>query len=86
MVFAQIPGFTNRRMTVSEMLRISGQPIHELRAEAQDAKTGTPVTMVQWLRFGQNAFLQVIGVTKKDNWSRDFPKFRAVRDGIQPKR
>jgi hypothetical protein len=84
--FGSVPGFVDRHVTNSEMLRIDGQPVHEIRAEARDAVTGAPMILVQWLRFGQSAFVHILGVTTKDHWSRDFPKFRAVRDGIQPRR
>jgi hypothetical protein len=56
-----------------------------MRATAKDAANGAPVMIVQWLRFGAGAFVQIVGVTAKDNWERDFPIFRAVRDGIQPR-
>jgi hypothetical protein len=85
LAFNSIPGFVDRKVTVSEMLRVDGQPVHEIRADAREVVSKTPVTMVQWLRFGQNAFVHILGVTTKDNWSRDFPKFRAVRDSIEPK-
>jgi hypothetical protein len=84
--FNGLAGFAERRITTSEMLRLDGQPVHEIRAEARDATSGAPVSVVQWLRFGQNAYLHIVAVTKRDNWARDFPKFRAVRDGIQPRR
>lgn len=85
-VFGSLPGFADRRITTSEMLRVEGQPVYEIRADARYGKSGTPVTVVQWLRFGRNSYLQIVGVTAKDNWSRDFPRFRAVRDGIEPRR
>jgi hypothetical protein len=84
--FNNLPGFVDRRITASEMLRVEGQPVHEIRADARDFKTRTPVSVVQWIRFGSTAYMHIVAVTKRDNWSRDFPKFRAVRDGIQPKR
>jgi hypothetical protein len=85
-VFGSLPGFADRRITMSEMLRVEGQPVYEIRADARYGKSGTPVTVVQWLRFGRSSYLQIVGVTAKDTWSRDFPRFRAVRDGIEPRR
>lgn len=84
LMFINVPGYTDKRITDSEMIRIDGTPAYEVRGEAKDAVTNSPVQMVQWLRFGAGALLQIIGVTTKANWSRDFPKFRAVRDGIKP--
>jgi hypothetical protein len=84
--FNNLPGFVDRRVTASEMLRIDGQPVHEIRANARDVTTKTPISVVQWIRFGATAYVQIVAVTKRGNWSRDFPKFRAVRDGIEPNR
>jgi hypothetical protein len=39
--------------------------------------------MVQWLRFGSNGYLRVIGVSRTDKWDQSFSRFRAVRDGIE---
>ena len=84
--FNNLPGLVDRRITASEMLRLEGRPVHEIRAEARDFMTKTPVSVVQWMRFGSTAYVHIVAVTKRDNWSRDFPKFRAVRDGIEPVR
>lgn len=83
--FGSVPGFVEQRITTSEPIRIDGTPAYELRATAKDAVTGQPVMIVQWLRFGASAFMQIVGVAAKENWERDFPNFRAVRDGVRPK-
>ena len=68
------------------MLRLGGgsMPTHELQAEAKDAKTNTPMSIVQWVRFGQGVFVRMVGVARADDWRKEFPRFRAVRDGIGP--
>jgi hypothetical protein len=82
----QIPGLRDGRMTMSEPLRIDGSPGYETRVEATSGKTNTPVTVVQWLRFGSgNQALRIIASTPRDEWPKAFPRFRAVRDGIQPR-
>jgi hypothetical protein len=82
----QIPGLRDGRITMSEPLRIDGSPGYETRVEATSSKANTPVTVVQWLRFGNgNQALRIIAVTPRDDWSKTFPRFRAVRDGIQPR-
>ncbi len=49
-------------------------------------KDNTPVTVVQWLRFGGGqSTLRIIGSAPRDQWAKAFPRFRAVRDGIQPR-
>jgi hypothetical protein len=82
----QIPGLRDARMATSEPLRIDGAPGYETRGEATSGKDNTPVKVVQWLRFGSgNQALRIIASTPRDDWSKAFPRFRAVRDGIQPR-
>ena len=78
-----IPGVRNWRLTMSEPVRIDGAPGYETRLEATSGKDNTPVTVVQWLRFGGSTTLRIIGSAPRDQWTAAFPRFRAVRDGIQ---
>jgi hypothetical protein len=80
-----IPGVRDGRITVSEPVRIDGQPGYETRIEATSGKDNTPVTIVQWLRFGSQSAMRIIGSSPRDQWAKAFPRFRAVRDGIQPR-
>ncbi len=79
-----IPGLRDTRVTVSEPIRIDGAPGFETRIDAVTGQANTPVTVVQWLRFGSGpTAIRVIGSAPRDQWSTAFPRFRAVRDGIQ---
>jgi hypothetical protein len=80
-----IPGVRDGRITMSEPVRIDGQPGYETRIDAISGKDNTPVTIVQWLRFGSQNSLRIIGSSPRDQWSSAFPRFRGVRDGIQPR-
>jgi hypothetical protein len=80
-----IPGVRDARITMSEPIRIDGQPAFETRIDATSGKDNTSVTVVQWLRFGGPNMLRIIGSAPRDQWSAAFPRFRAVRDGIQPR-
>jgi len=80
-----IPGVRDGRITMNEPVRIDGQPGFETRIDAVSGKENTPVTIVQWLRFGAQTSMRIIGSSPRDEWSKAFPRFRAVRDGIQPK-
>ncbi|MDP1883123.1 MAG: hypothetical protein Q8K88_09610 [Bradyrhizobium sp.] len=80
-----IPGVREARITMSEPLRIDGTPGYETRIEAVSGKDNTPVTVVQWLRFGGQSSLRIIGSAPREEWTKAFPRFRAVRDGIQPR-
>jgi hypothetical protein len=81
----QIPGVREARITMSEPIRIDGVPGFETRIDATSGKDNTLVTVVQWLRFGGPNMLRIIGSSPRDQWSTAFPRFRAVRDGIQPR-
>jgi hypothetical protein len=80
-----IPGVRDARITMSEPVRIDGMPGYETRIDAISGKDNTPVTVVQWLRFGGPTSLRIIGSAPRGQWSSAFPRFRAVRDGIQPR-
>jgi len=82
-IAATIPGVRDGRITMSEPVRIDGQPGYETRIDAVSGKDSTPVTIVQWLRFGGGSSLRIIGSSPRDDWTKAFPRFRAVRDGIQ---
>jgi hypothetical protein len=80
-----IPGVRDARITMSEPIRIDGMPGYETRIDATSGKDNTAVSVVQWLRFGGANALRIIGSAPRDEWPKAFPRFRAVRDGIQPR-
>jgi hypothetical protein len=79
----QIPGLRNARITMSEPQRIEGMAGYETRIDGTSGRDNTPVTVVQWLRFGGQGSMRIIGSAPRDQWTKAFPRFRAVRDGIQ---
>lgn len=82
---ATIPGLRDARITSNEPLRIEGTPGFETRIDAVTGKNDTPVTVVQWLRFGSGSALRIIASATREDWPKAFPRFRAVRDGIDPR-
>jgi hypothetical protein len=86
-LFTGLADFTDVRILSGDMLRLGGGnlPTHELQAEAKDVKSGTPVKLVQWVRFGSTGFIRMVGVARADQWLSAFSRFRAVRDGIAPR-
>ncbi|RYX89301.1 MAG: hypothetical protein EON84_15490 [Bradyrhizobiaceae bacterium] len=82
----QIPGLRDARVTLSEPQRIDGMPGYETRIDAISGKGNTPVTVVQWLRFGSGkTAMRIVASAPRDDWAKAFPRFRAVRDGIEPR-
>ncbi|RAI45029.1 hypothetical protein CH341_06010 [Rhodoplanes roseus] len=75
------------RIVGTEMLRLGGgaAQTHQVMAEAKDPKTDTPIKLVQWVRFGAGAYVRIVGIARNEAWSDAFPRFRAVRDGVNPR-
>jgi hypothetical protein len=84
-IFRGIPNLKDVRITASEQLRIGGQQGHEIMANAKDPATGAALSLVQWLRFGGGAFLQLVARAPTPAWTQAYARFRAVRDGIEPR-
>jgi hypothetical protein len=80
-----LPGFKDLHFTSSDVIRLGGQQIYELMADAKDSKTDAQVKLVQWVRFGAGGYIHIIAAAPKDGWAEAFPRFRQVRDGIGPK-
>jgi hypothetical protein len=80
-----IPGFKDVHLTSSELLRLNGQQVYELMADAKDAKSDADLKVVQWLRFGSSGYMHIVAAAPKDGWPQAFPRFRAVRDGLGSK-
>jgi len=82
-MFNEIGGIGDIHVSMSEPLRIGGQPGFQTMAQAKDARTGTDVMVVQWLRFGGSAFMQMTGIARTDNWTATLARLRAVRDSVE---
>ena len=80
-----IPGMHTGKITMSEPVRIEGMAGYETRIDATSGRNDTPVTLVQWLRFGGGGSMRIIGSAPRDRWEKAFPRFRAVRDAIEPR-
>jgi hypothetical protein len=83
--FSGLPPFKDVRIVNSEPMRIGGQAGHEVRARGKDPQTGLDIEIVQWLRFGTGAYLRILAFAPADKWTDMFTRFRAVRDGLEPR-
>jgi len=81
-VFGSIPNLKDVHVNSAEPLRVGGQPGHQVMATAKDARTGADINVVQWLRFGNGAYLHMIGIARASTWIPAYARFRQVRDGI----
>ena len=84
-LFATVPNLKDTRIVSSEPLRISGQQGHQILANGHDPSGTVALTVVQWVRFGSGAYLHLVGTARADDWKEAYPRFRSVRDGIDPR-
>ena len=85
LMFNEIGGIRQVRITMSEPLRIGGQSGFQIMAEAQDARSGADVRVIQWLRFGGGGYLQMVGIGGTDGWTSVLARLRTVRDSVELK-
>ena len=85
LALAGLPPFKDLRLTSSDPMRLGGMPGYEVRAEGKDPQSGTDIEIVQWLRFGTGAYMRIVGFAPKQDWTQTFTRFRAVRDGLEPR-
>jgi hypothetical protein len=71
-------------ITSGETMRVKGMPGNEVRGTGKNIEN-EPVQIVQWLRFGSGGFMRIVAVSPKEEWDAMFPRFRALRDGIENK-
>jgi len=84
-LLASLNDFKDLRIVGTDVLRLDSLQTYEIQAEAKDAKSDTPMKLVQWVRYGNGAFIRFVGIARADAWSEAFPRFRAVRDGTKPR-
>jgi len=83
--FNSLPPLKDVRIISAEPLRFGGQTGHEIRAQGKDPQSGAEIEIVQWLRFGNGAYLRLLGYAPKDKWTAAFTRFRTVRDDLEPR-
>jgi hypothetical protein len=80
-LFTAIPNIGDVRLMSSEPLRIGNQQGYQIMAQAKD-RSGADITVIQWLRFGGGAYMQMIGIAPRGDWLKAYARFRQVRDSI----
>jgi len=69
----------------STTMRIGGQRGREIVGDTVDSESGVELQVVQWLLFGSDQYVQMLGYARKDGWQSTFPRMRAIRDGFGPR-
>ncbi len=81
-LFSGMQGMNDLRIVSADTIRLNGVQTHQILAEAKDAKTDANIKVVQWVRFGNGAFIRFLGMANTEAWPEAFTRFRAVRDGM----
>lgn len=82
LAFSSISGIKDIQFTMSESVRLDNQEAFETVAHAKDARTGSDLMVVQWLRFGNGGFIQIVGISRAALWADELPRMRALRDSV----
>ncbi|MCS0502502.1 hypothetical protein [Ancylobacter mangrovi] len=80
---SSVPGVKELKIERGGTLRIGGQPGYELIANAVEMRTGTPVKVAQWVRFGRSGYVRMVGVAPAEGFDTSFNEMRGLRDGIE---
>jgi hypothetical protein len=80
--FAAIGGIKDVQITMAEPVRLDQQDGFETVAHAKDASTGADLMVVQWLRFGNGSFLQMVGIARAAIWDSELARLRSMRASI----
>jgi hypothetical protein len=80
--FNSIAGIKDVHFTMSEPVRIDSQQGFETVAQAKDASSDVNLMVVQWLRFINGQFLQMVGISRADVWSAELTRLRTMRDSV----
>ncbi len=83
--FGAIGGIKDIQFTMAEPVRLDHQDGFETVAHAKDAGTGVDMMVVQWLRFGNGSFLQMVGIARAPIWDSELARLRSVRASIELK-
>lgn len=67
----------------SQGFRQGGSDWHEIVAKAKDASSGTPVIVMQTIRFDGDGYVRAIGIVRVDQRDEILPRFRQVVDSVR---
>jgi hypothetical protein len=83
--FAAIGGIKDVQITMAEPVRLEQQDGFETVAHAKDAESGADLMVVQWLRFGNGSFVQMVGIARAAIWDSELARLRSMRASIELK-
>lgn len=69
----------------SQSFRQGGSEWHEIVAKAVEATWGTPVTVMQTIRFEPDSYVRAVGIVRTEQRDAILPRFRQIVDSIVPR-
>ncbi|WP_243374968.1 hypothetical protein [Microvirga solisilvae] len=86
--FAREALFSNQvlkdiRIERSEAFRLKGQDWHEIVAKAVEAESGQPIVVMQSIRFDNDRYVRMVGLTREEQRDQNLPRFRTIADGVE---
>lgn len=68
-----------------DSFRYKGQDWHEIVAKATEAESGQPVTVMQTIRFENDHYMRMVGLTRNEQREQNLKRFRSVIDSVEMK-
>lgn len=82
-LFDSMHGVNKVKITEETPINIGDASGYEIVAEAADPSSSENIKVVQWVRFAEQNYVRVVGISKPDQWESALPDFVAVRDGLK---
>lgn len=82
-LLANFTGLGNGKILSENRVKIDGVAGYEIIASGTLGNTDIPITVVQWMRFSENRYIRMIGLTRAEQRDVAFAAFRKVRDGLR---
>lgn len=69
----------------SQSFRQGGSEWHEIVAKATEATWGTPVIVMQTIRFESDSYMRAVGIVRREQRDAILPRFRQAVDSLVPR-
>lgn len=73
----------NIRIERSDSFRLKGQDWHEIVAKATEAESGQPIVVMQSIRFDNDRYVRMVGLTREEQRDQNLSRFRKIADSIE---
>lgn len=71
------------RIERSDSFRLKGQDWHEIVARAVEVESGQPIVVMQSIRFDNDRYVRMVGLSREEQRDLNLPRFRTIADGVE---